>query len=176
MHGGGCARLCHACCRLQRAILRTVIPQQLGGGWMLPHDSSPLFPCHILADVKARIPSNAPVLGTIQQNVFDACLCSSYCKCQARHAQVWSFGVRLKDMRVSKREFVHGYTHIIKRAEARRSLSTTLEDLLGGCFDIFDDTLHGERTGQMSKEKFVAYQVRSPFSVVLLAPGARMAQ
>ena len=63
---------------------------------------------------------------------------------------------------------MHGYTHIIKRVEARRHLSATLEDLLGGCFDIFDDTLHGHRTGQMSKEKFVAYQVGSLFSVGLL--------
>lgn len=62
-------------------------------------------------------------------------------------------------MKVSKREFVHGYTHIIKRTAARQQLSVTLEDLLGGCFDFFDDTMHGQRTGQMSREMFVSYQV-----------------
>jgi hypothetical protein len=75
--------------------------------------------------------------------------------------QVWSFGIRLKDTKVSRKEFVHGYTHIIKREEPRQQLSTTLEELLGGCFDIFDDTMHGQRTGKMSKEEFVSYQVRS---------------
>lgn len=101
-------------------------------------------------------------LGPLHNYFCWACLWMSWCACIYNNcAQVWSFGIRQKDKRVSKKAFVHGYTHIIKRQKPRQQLSATLEDLLGGCFDIFDDTLHGERTEQMTKDDFVKYQVRA---------------
>jgi hypothetical protein len=73
--------------------------------------------------------------------------------------QVWRFGVRAKEKRVSRREFIRGYTHIIKSKPDRQKLCATVEHLLGGCFDVFDDTLHGERKGSMTKQDFVSYQM-----------------
>lgn len=74
---------------------------------------------------------------------------------------MWSFGVSNAQHRVSRREFMRGYTHIIKDAEARRSLVTTLEDLLGGCWDTFDKAYHGSDStpdGEMSRQEFIDYK------------------
>jgi hypothetical protein len=73
--------------------------------------------------------------------------------------QVWSFGVSNKAHRVSRREFIRGYTHIIKSSVARQNLSRTLEDLLGGCWDEFDRAHSGTADGMMSREEFVDYQM-----------------
>lgn len=67
---------------------------------------------------------------------------------------------------MSKKAFLFGYTRLIQRAPRRLELSSTLEELLGGCFDIFDEAQHGQRTGKMTKEDFIAYQVRHPRTVL----------
>jgi hypothetical protein len=73
--------------------------------------------------------------------------------------QVWSFGVSNAKKRVSQREFIRGYTHVIKSPPARENLCHTLEALLGGCFDTFDEVNNGGTpTGSMTKAEFIEYQ------------------
>jgi hypothetical protein len=71
--------------------------------------------------------------------------------------QVWSFGVAHSKKRVSRKEFMRGYTHIIKSRSARAKLCETIEELLGGCFDLFDAENRGQRTGSMNKPQFIDY-------------------
>jgi hypothetical protein len=72
---------------------------------------------------------------------------------------VWSFGASSSQRRVSRREFLRGYTHIINNASARHNLAATLEDLLGGCWDTFESSYRDGKglTGVMTKQQFADY-------------------
>jgi hypothetical protein len=72
--------------------------------------------------------------------------------------RVWSFGVSNAAKCVNQREFLRGYTHIIKSPPARENLCHTIEDLLGGCFDTFDQVNNGgTAAGGMTQDEFVEY-------------------
>lgn len=69
--------------------------------------------------------------------------------------RVWSFGVSNSAQKVSRREFLRGYSGIVKDASARRDLCDTIQDLLGASFDMVAE--HGEHTGRMTEPQFISF-------------------
>ena len=53
----------------------------------------------------------------------------------------------MRAQRVTRREFMRGYTHLIKDAAARRELNRTIAHLLGGAWDCFDVAYGGNGDG-----------------------------
>lgn len=68
--------------------------------------------------------------------------------------------MHMQHMRVSRSEFLRGYTHTIKSTTRRESLRQTLSSVLGECFDAFDEAQHGKRLGTLSKQEFIVFHMR----------------
>lgn len=68
--------------------------------------------------------------------------------------------MHMQHMRVSRTEFIRGYTHTIKSTRRRESLRQTLNSLFGEVFDAFDEAQHGKRLGHLSKQEFIAFHMR----------------
>lgn len=74
--------------------------------------------------------------------------------------RIWSYGMYVKHMRVSRTEFLRGYTHTIKSTARRESLRHTLSSVLGEFFDAFDEARHGQLLGHLTKQEFIAFHMR----------------
>ena len=71
---------------------------------------------------------------------------------------MWSFGEDFGARAVSRRQFIRGYTHVIKDPTARHELNKTIHSLLGATFDAFDAASGGSGAGLMTRAQFVDYQ------------------
>lgn len=63
-------------------------------------------------------------------------------------------------MKVSRTEFLRGYTRTIKSCRRRESLRQTLNSVIGECFDAYDEAQHGELLGRLNKQEFISFHTR----------------
>ena len=68
--------------------------------------------------------------------------------------------MHMQHMRVSRAEFLRGYTHTIKSTPRREALRQTLNSVLGDCFDAFDESHHGKLLGHLTKQEFIEFHTR----------------